>query len=159
MSSSAWSACSSARFASPVRRWTWASELTARGGVLVATDLERDGERMLEVLDRLVRLAEQELDPSEVVQKPADVGAVGELLVLHLRLLGIGAGEDPVTRALGQHRGLEVSLAEGPCVVHRLGELERTLDVLPRCLVVALPPVAPRAPGEDAEPELVGGKA
>ena len=40
--------------------------------------------------------------------------------------------------------------------MHRLGQLERALDVLARSLVVALAAVAPRAPGEDVQPQLVG---
>ena len=89
--------------------------------------------------------------PAEVVQQPADVRAVGELLVLRLRLLGVRAGEHPVPVALGEHRRLEVGLAEGARVVHRLGELERALDVLARRLVVALAAVAARAPREDVQ--------
>ena len=126
-----------------------------RRRVLVAADLERDRERVLQVLDRLLGLAEQELDAAEVVQQPADVRAVGELLVLRLRLLGVRARKHPVAVALGEHRRLEVRLSEGTCVVHRLGELERALDVLARGLVVALAPVAARAPREDVEPKLI----
>src|SRR3954465_14285709 len=104
---------------------------------------------MLQMLDGLLGLPEEELEPPEVVQEPADVRAVRELLVLRLRLLGVGAGEDPVTVALCEHRRLEVGLTERTCVVHRLGELERALDVLARGLVVPLAPVAARAPRKD----------
>ena len=43
-------------------------------------------------------------------------------------------------------------------VLHRLGELERALDVLAGGLVVALAAVAARAPGEDVRAQQVGGK-
>ena len=123
--------------------------------VLVASDLERDREGVLQMLDRLLGLAEQELEPAEVVQQAADVDAVGELLVLVLRPLRVRAREHPVAAALGEHRGLEVRLAERATVLQRVGELERALDVLARSLVVALAPVAARAPGERREAELV----
>ncbi len=110
--------------------------------VLVAPDLERDRECVLEMLDRLLGLAEQELEAAEVVQQAADVDAVCELLVLTLRPLGIGTREHPVTAALGEHRSLEVRLPERAQILHRIGELECVLDVLARGLVVALAPVA-----------------
>ena len=44
-----------------------------RRHVVVVAVLERDGERLLEALDRPVGLAEQELEPAEVVEQPADV--------------------------------------------------------------------------------------
>src|SRR4029079_3536461 len=67
-------------------------------------------------------------------------------------------GGEPVTVALGEHGCLEVRLTEGACVVHRLGELERALDVLTGGLVVALAAVAAGAPREDVEAKLVGRK-
>jgi len=48
-----------------------------------------------------------------------------------------------VTVAFGEHRRLEVGRTERPRIVHRLGELERQLHVLPRRLVVALAAIAP----------------
>jgi hypothetical protein len=51
-------------------------------------DLERGRERLLEVLDRLLGPAEQELETAKVVVQPADVALFGERLVLRLRLLG-----------------------------------------------------------------------
>ena len=130
-----------------------------RRGLFVAPELERDRERLLEVLDRHLGLAEQELEAAEVVQQPADVGAVGELLVLRLRLLRVGAREHPVAVALGEERRLEVRGAERTRVLERLGELERALDVLARGLVVALAAVAARAPREDVQAQLVGRQA
>src|SRR4051794_25836595 len=91
--------------------------------LFVAAGLERHRDRMLEVLDRLLRLAEQELEAAEVVEQPRDVRAVGQLLVLRLRLLGVGAGEHPVPVALGEQRGLEVRRSERTRVVRRLGQL------------------------------------
>jgi hypothetical protein len=112
-------------------------------GVRVVADLERGGERVLEVLDRLVGVAEQEVDGAEVVQQLADVRAVGDLLVVGLRLLGVRAREHPVPRAVGEQRGLEVEVTRRACVLQALGELERELDILPGGLVVALAAVAP----------------
>ena len=155
----AWRACSSARAGVAGAQVDLRERGDRLGRIVVATDLERDRERMLQVLDRPLGLAEQEVEPAEVVQEPADVGAVGELLVLRLCLLGIRAREHPVAVALGEHRGLEVRLPERPAVLHRVGELERALDVLARCLEVALPAVAARAPREDREPELVARHA
>ena len=110
----------------------------------------------LQARDRLLGLAEQELEPAEVVQQPADVQPVGQLLVLRLRPLGVRAGEHPVPVALGDQRGLEVGLAERARVVHRLGELERARDVVARGLVVALAAVAARAPREHVRAQQVG---
>ena len=107
-------------------------------------------------VDRPVGPAEQELEPAEVVEQPADVAAVAQLLVRRLRLLRVRPRQHPVPVALGDQRGLEVRVARGAHVVHRLRELERELDVLARRLVVALPPVAARAPRVDARPEEVG---
>ena len=149
MISSAWRACSSARDGVAGAQMDLRERRDRLRRVVVASDLERDRERVLQTLDRLLGLAEQELEPTEVVQQPADVRAVGELLVLRLRPLGVGAREHPVAVALGEQRRLEVGLAERPRVVHRLGELERALDVLARGLEVALPAVAARAPRED----------
>ena len=127
-----------------------------RGRLLVAPELERDREGLLEVLDRDLGLAEQELDRAEVVHQPADVRAVGELFVLRLGVLGVRAREHVVAVALGEHRRLEVRGAECARILERLGELERALDVLARGLVVALAAVAPRAPREDVQAQLVG---
>jgi hypothetical protein len=44
--------------------------------VLVVADLERDRERVLQVLDRVTGLAQQELETAEVVEETADVLAV-----------------------------------------------------------------------------------
>jgi hypothetical protein len=56
-------------------------------GVVIPTDLERGGERLLQVVDRLLGPAEQELDPAKVVVQPGDVALLGQHLELRLRLL------------------------------------------------------------------------
>ena len=94
--------------------------------------------------------------PPRLFSRRPTLRAIGELFVVRLRLLGVGAGEHPVPVALGEHRGLEVHGSECPRVAQRLGELERALDVLARGLVVALAAVAPRAPGEYVQAQLVG---
>ena len=50
-------------------------------GIGVAAGLEGDAERLLQQADRLVGLAEEEVQPAEVVRELADIDAVGELLV------------------------------------------------------------------------------
>ena len=153
---SALRACSSAATGSPVRRYTCASDETIVATSSSVPCSSATANASLQPLDRLVGLAEQELEPAEVVEQPADVAAVVQLLVRRLRPLGVRARQHPVPVALGDQRGLEVRLARGAHVVHRLGELERELDVLARRLVVALAAVAARPPGEDARPEEVG---
>ena len=73
-----------------------------------AIDLDRDREGRLQLLDRLVRLAEQEAEAAEVVQQPTDGPLVVELLEEVLGPLGVVAREHPVAGALGDERGLEV---------------------------------------------------
>ena len=120
--------------------------------------LERDRERLLESHDRLLGLAEQEVEPAQVDHHPAGAEPVGDLLEHRLRPLRVGARENPVPVALGDQRGLEVDLTERAGILHRLGELERALDVVARGLVIPLAPVAARAPGEDVGAQHVGGK-
>ena len=97
--------------------------------------------------------------PPRLLSRRPTLRAVGELLVLRLRLLGVRAGEHPVPVALGEHRRLEVRLAERAGVVHRLCELERALHVFARRLVVTLTAVAARAPREHVQPKLVARQA
>src|SRR6185503_17217285 len=99
--------------------------------------------------DRLLRLAELEVEAAEIVEQLADVGLVGELLVLGLRALGIRAGEHPVPRALRDQRSLEIVVGDRSAVIQAFGELERPLDVFAGSLPVALTAVAARAPAED----------
>src|SRR5207237_1965764 len=124
----------------------------------VVAVLEHDRERLVETRERLVGLPEQELESAEVVEQLADVRAVAQLFVLRLRALRIRAREHPMAVALRDQRGLEVRLAECACVVQRLRELERALDVLARGLIVALAAIAPRAPGEDVRAKQIGRK-
>ena len=121
--------------------------------------VEEDAEGVLELLDRLLRLAEQEVEPAEVVQQLADVGLVGELLVLALRALRVRPREQPVAVALGDQRGLEEDVGDGAPVVQALGELERALDVLAGGLPVALPAIAAGAPAQDVRAERVAREA
>ena len=74
------------------------------------------------------------------------------------RLLGVGAGAQPVAAALGHERGLEQGVGDRQLVVDAGCELEAALDVLARRLPVALAPVAARAPPEDLGAELVAGE-
>ena len=113
----------------------------------------------LQVVDRLLGLPEQEVQPAEVEHQPTDVALVVELLVERLRLLRVVARDDPVAHPLGDERRLEVGVRDDAAVVHALGELERGLDVLARCLEVALAAPAARAPAEDVGPEEVAREA
>src|SRR5436190_3402361 len=101
--------------------------------VCVATGLEGDAERLLQEADRLVGLAEEEVQAAEIVRQLADVDLVGELLVGSARLLGVVPREHPVPLAVGDERRLEVGGADRARVVRVLGELKRALDVLARC--------------------------
>ena len=124
--------------------------------VCITAGLERDPECRLEQHDRLVRLAEQEVQAAEVVRELPDVHLVGELLVRATCLLGVGASEHPVPFAVGDERGLEIRGADRARVIRALCELQRALDVLARGFVVALTAPAPRAPGKDVRTQRVG---
>src|SRR4051794_3264780 len=126
--------------------------------VVVMADLERDAERVLQVSLRLVGLAEQEVQPAEVVQEPADVRAIRKLLVLRLCALRVRPRADPLAVPLRDQRGHEVDVADRSAVVEPLGELERELHVLTRGLPVALAAVAAGAPGEHLRAEEVAGQ-
>ena len=104
--------------------------------VVLRAVVEGDRERLFQAGYRLLRPAEQELEASEVVEQPPDVGGFGRFLVLRLGALRVGARENPVAVALGDERGLEIRLAEGVRILDAIGQLEGALDVLPGCLVV-----------------------
>src|SRR4051794_6880518 len=125
----------------------------------VVPEVERDLECLFQLLDRLLGLAEQEVEHAEVVGEAADEDLVAQQLVRGTRLLRIRAREHPVALPVGDDRRLEVRLADGARVLHRFRELERALDVLARGLVVALMAPAARAPGEDRRPERVAREA
>ena len=124
-------------------------------GVRVAPDLERNGESLLEERDRLVRIPEQEGQPTERGQELARVRPVLDLLVQGLGLLRIGTGGHPLPPPLRDERAEEVRVGGCPRVVERLCELERPLDVLPGRLPVALPSIAAGPPPEDARPQTI----
>src|SRR5437764_6628670 len=98
-----------------------------------------------------------EIQATEVVEQPADVAFVVDLLVVGLRALRVVARLDPVPHPLADKRSLEVRVRGLARIVERLGELERPLDVLARCLEVPLAPVAPRAPAEDVGAQAAAG--
>ena len=64
-------------------------------GLCVVPDLEGDADRVLQERDRLVGMAEQEVDPPEVVEQPAEVASLGDLLVQGLRALRVVARDAP----------------------------------------------------------------
>src|SRR5215210_1609516 len=111
------------------------------GGVRLAAVLEEHLERLVQLLDRLLGLPEGEVDAAEVVEDAADGCAVGDLLELRLRLLGVLAGEHPLALALGDERRLEVHARDGARVIEALGQLERALEILTRGLEISLAPV------------------
>src|SRR3954454_9049884 len=104
----------------------------------VAAGLERDAERFLQLPDRLLRVAELEVEGAEVIRQLPDVHLVGELLVGGACALGVVACEYPVALAVGDERRLEVGGADRAGIVRVLRELERALDVLAGCFVVEL---------------------
>ncbi len=103
-------------------------------------------------------MAEQEVEPAEIVHQPAEVSPVGNLLVDRAGALRVRASEHPVPLAVGDDRRLEVDVRRRAAVVQPLGELERALDVLARSLEVAAAAVAARAPGENVRAQMVGGE-
>src|ERR1700675_804617 len=100
-------------------------------------------------------MTEKEVDAAEVVQQPAEVAAVRELLVRGLGALGVGTCEHPVTLAVGDDRRLEVDIGGRALVVQALCKLERAFDVLARSLEIAAPALAPRPHGENVLRELI----
>src|SRR5205823_9319772 len=102
--------------------------------------------------------AEMEIQPAEVVEQPADVSLVVDLLVVGLGALGVIARLDPVPHPLADKRSLEERIRGLARIVERLRELERALDVLARCLEVPLAAVAARAPPEDVRAQTVAWK-
>ena len=126
--------------------------------LLVDALVEEHAERVLEVFDRLVGPAEEVGQPAEVVEQATDVLAVGELLVVRAGALGVRPSEHPVALALGDERRLEVHLGGCAPVAKALGQLERTLDVFPCRLPVALAAVAARTPAEDLRSQQVVGE-
>src|SRR4029077_13923250 len=103
-------------------------------------------------------LAELEVQAAEVVEQPADVSLVVDLLVVGLRALRVVARLDPVPHPLADKRSLEVRVRRLARIIERLRELERALDIFARCLIVPLAPVAARAPAEDVRAEAVARK-
>src|SRR5262249_32614764 len=121
----------------------------------IVSCLECDRERLLEQLDRVLGVAEQEVEPPEVVRELTDMDAVGELRVSLPRPLGVIAGQHPVALAVGDERSLEVRGADREEIVDTPRQLECPLDVVPGSLVIALTLPAARTPGEDVRLEGV----
>src|SRR6476619_6072187 len=128
-------------------------------GVRLRAGLDGECERGGEMLDRLLRVAEQELQPSEVEHQATLVPCVVELRVNLLRLQRVLPREHPVAGLLGDPGRLEVRAGDDAGVVDPERELERALRVLSRGLVVRLAPPAARAPREDAGAKEVAGEA
>src|SRR4051795_1288696 len=110
------------------------------------------------MLDCLLGLAEMEVKATEVVEQPADVSLVVDLLVVGLCALSVIARLDPVPHPLADKRSLEERIRGLARIVERLRELESALDVLARCFEVPLAPVAARAPAEDVGAKTVARK-
>src|SRR5947209_20457567 len=96
-----------------------------------------------------------EVQATEVVEQPADVSLVVDLLVVGLCALGVIARLDPVPHPLADKRSLEEGIRGLARIVERLRELERALDVLARGFEIPLPAIAARAPAEDVGPKTV----
>src|SRR6201989_2238762 len=128
-------------------------------GIGVAPQIERDRERLLQQLHCLLRVAEQEVEPAEVVRELADVDAIRKLRVGLARALGVVPGEHPVAFAIGNERSLEVRGTDRAQILDAPGKLECALDVVARRLEVALALPAARAPREDVRLERVARQA
>src|SRR6266511_3180033 len=124
-------------------------------GLIGASGVDQHPDCVLQVTDRLVRLVEEVAEAAEVVQQPADVLLVIDLLVQRAGSLGVVARGDPVAFALGDQRGLKVDVCGHAPVLESLRELERALYVLASRLVVALAAPAARAPVEDLRTQPV----
>src|SRR6266576_2294083 len=123
----------------------------------IVADLQGDANCVLQERECVFWMSEQEVDATEVVQQPAEIAAVGQLLVCSLGALRVRPREHPVAFAIGDDRRLEVDVRGSARVVQALRELECALDVLTRGLEVAATPVAPRTPGKNVRAELIGG--
>ena len=81
-------------------------------GLGLVAGLERDlGSASVEQLDGPLGVAEREVQAAEVVQQPADVRAVLELLVVAARPLRVRPREQPVALALGDERAWKYACA------------------------------------------------
>ena len=103
---------------------------------------------MLELLDRLVGVTEQELQPAEVERHATDVAIVLELLVEGTSLLRVGPRQDQVpvrsaTIEAWKYVLASVRLSAPPA------QARWRLDVLARGLEVALAPATGRPPVQD----------
>src|SRR5262249_35927811 len=127
-------------------------------GVGIPTEVERDGERLLEQLHCLVGVAEQEVQPAEVVRELADMDAMGKLRIGLTGALGVIARQHPVALAVCDERRLEEGGADRAEIFDPLRKLERALDVVPRSFEVTLALPAARAPREDVGLERVAGQ-
>jgi len=130
-----------------------------RPGLGLVADLERDLDRVREKLHGLLGIPERMVQQAEVVQQPADRGAVVQLFVVAARPLRVLPREQPAALPLGDERRLEVRLGGGALVVGGIGELECPLDVLAGREPVALAAVAAGTPVEDVCAEQVARQA
>ena len=121
----------------------------------VPSQIEGDGEGLLEQLHCLLGVAEQEVQAAEVVRELADVDAVGELRIGRACALGVVARQHPVTLAVGYERRLEVGGADRAEVLDALRQLERPLDVVAGGFEVPLALPAARPPRKDVGLERV----
>ena len=101
------------------------------------------------MLDRILLVAEKEREAPEHEQEPTDAPLVVEVLAQLLRALGVATGEHVVPLALRDQRRLRVGTRDRAAVADGLRELERALDIVTRCNVVAQQAMAPRAPLQD----------
>src|SRR5439155_8320745 len=123
-------------------------------GLRVVADLEGDSYRVLEEVHRFFGMAEEEVDPAEVVEQAPEIPAVRQLLVRGLGTLRIGTCKHPVTLAIGDDRRLEVDVGGRALVVQALGQLECAFDVLARGLQIAASAITARAPRKDVGTQL-----
>jgi hypothetical protein len=63
--------------------------------------LEQRRKSLLEMLNGLIVLAEQKVEPAKVVQNPANTHAVGNFIQLCLGPIRVGASKEKVTFTLG----------------------------------------------------------
>ena len=124
-------------------------------GLRLELRVDEDRERLLELRDRRVVVAERVVEAGEVVEHASLGDDVADRLEQVARCLGVAAREHPAPLPLGDEGRLQVHLRAPPGVVECLDELEGAIDVLAGCFPVALAPVAPRAPLVDVRAQPV----
>ncbi len=124
-------------------------------GIRSRPGLDGDRERLLEQLERPLRVSEQMRQASEVVERLPDVDAVTELHEEIVGVLRVAPRLQPVPHPLVHERCLEVRIGGPSRVAAALRELDRKADVFTRRFEVARAAMTAGAPAEDIRPHPI----